>query len=142
MRAATLLPLVLVLVEGANRLEHPVAPRAPAGFSAAAGPVLVLPSDLSFDFFPMLWSTDRFPKMTNGISGFTPKDQVVTRDMGRFFPDPSSVAYLHGLGVRSVVVVKDRVGKAYARAAAPDPSMRGLGVTWQDYGDTIVYKLS
>jgi hypothetical protein len=142
MRLATLLPLVLVLVEGINIVQHPVVPKAPAGFTAASGPVLVLPSDTKFDFFPMIWSTGRFPKIVNGVSGFTPKDQQAVRDVTKFFPDTASVDYLRRIGVRSVVVVKAQAGPHYARAAQPDQAAADLGITWKDYGDTIVYTLS
>ena len=142
LRLALLIPLVLVLGEGANKIGHPTVPLAPAGFRAAAGPILVLPSDSTFDFFPMLWSTDRFPKVVNGISGFTPKDQQAVRDIAKFFPDTASVDQLRAIGVRSVVVVKAKAGKGYPRAAEPDSQAAGLGITWKDYGDTIVYTLS
>ena len=90
----------------------------------------------------MLWSTDRFPKVVNGISGFTPKDQQAVRDIAKFFPDTASVDQLRAIGVRSVVVVKAKAGKGYPRAAEPDSQAAGLGITWKDYGDTIVYTLS
>jgi hypothetical protein len=141
-RLATLLPIVLVLVEGINIVPHPVVPRAPAGFLAADGPVLVLPSDTKADFFPMFWSTGRFPKIVNGISGFTPKDQDAARKATHEFPDTVSVDFLRTAGVRQVVVVKGQLGSAYPRAGHPDPSTDGLGVTWKDYGDTIVYTIT
>ena len=49
---------------------------------------------------------------------------------------------LRAIGVRSVVVVKAKAGKGYPRAAEPDSQAAGLGITWKDYGDTIVYTLS
>ena len=131
-----------MLVEGVNKVDHPVVPPAPAGLRAATGPMLVLPTDATFDFFPMLWSTNGFPKVVNGISGFTPTDQHAIRDFAPFFPDTASVDYLRRIGVRSVVVVKVKAGPTYARSTRPDTVAAGLGITWKDYGDTIVYTLS
>jgi hypothetical protein len=89
----------------------------------------------------MFWSTDRFPKIVNGISGFTPKDQDAARKATHEFPDTVSVDFLRHAGIRQVVVVKDKVGSAYPHAAHPDPSAEELGLTWKDYGDTILYTL-
>ncbi len=142
LRLATALPLVLVLVEGINVVPHATVPVAPAGFTAAQGPILVLPTDTKYDFFPMLWSTGTFPKVVNGISGFTPKDQQAVRDVAPYFPDTSSVDLLRRMGVRSVVVVKSPAAQKYPRAVDPDPAASDLGISWKDYGDTIVYTLS
>jgi hypothetical protein len=142
MRLATILPVLLVLAEGLNTIDHPVVPPTPAGFATAAGPLFVLPSDSSSDFLPMYWSTAQFPKIVNGASGFNPKEQLKARDVARSFPDRNSVAYFQRIGVRSVVVVKAKAGKAYPRAVAPDRYADGLGIQWREYPDIIVYSLS
>jgi hypothetical protein len=142
MRLATLLPLVLILVEGVNKIDHPVVPTAPAAYHKVTEPLLVLPSDTGFDFQPMLWSTDRFPKIVNGVSGFTPKEQELTRDVAKTFPDRDSVDYLRGIGIRTVLVVKARAGDAYPKAVAPPADASGLGITWTDDDETIVYTLN
>jgi hypothetical protein len=140
MRLGTLLPLLLVLVEGANRLDHPVVPAQPVAVRDAVGPMMVLPSDPLDDENVMLWSTTRFQPMINGGSGFFPPDQAAARDAMKSFPDASSVDFLHQLGIRTVVVVKDRVaGTDYAGAATPDPAARSLGLSWRDDGESIIF---
>ncbi len=144
-RLLLLLPLVLVLAEGTNwkNLQHPVVPTQPAAMRTVGGPLMVLPSDPATDNNVMLWSTTRFQKMVNGNSGFYPSDQTHTRDVMKAFPDQTSIDYLHQLGVRYVLVVKDRIpGSDYTKAAAADTSVDGLGVNREDLGDTILYTLN
>jgi hypothetical protein len=142
MRLATLLPVMLVLVEGTNKLDHPVVPTQPAAMRSVQGPLLVLPSDPLTDENVMLWSTTRFQKMVNGGSGFYPTDQTTTRETAKAFPDQISVDYLRRLGIRNVIVLKAQAsGSDYAKAAAPDTPIDGLGVTRRDDGDTITYTL-
>ncbi len=144
LRLATLLPLLLVLAEGTNwgKLQHPVVPTQPAAFRTVSGPMMVLPSDQLTDENVMIWSTTKFQKMVNGGSGFYPNDQQATRDAVKSFPDAASVQYLRQLGIRSVIVLKAQAQNSdYARAAATDVSIDGLGITRQDDGDTIIYTL-
>jgi hypothetical protein len=146
LRLATLLPLLLVLAEGTNwhTLPHPVVPTQPAAFRTVEGPMLVLPSDSLIDENVMLWSTSKFQDMVNGGSGFLPNDQQQARQVAKSFPDQGSVDYLRQIGVRTVVVLKQQAaGSAdYAKAAAPDVPIDGLGISRQDEGDTIVYTLN
>ena len=65
-----------------------------------------------FDQSVMLWSTDGFPKMVNGGSGFFPNSTTEIRTRRRAFPDAASVEYLRSKGIRTVVVL---------RAASPAP---------------------
>ncbi len=142
MRLGTLVPLLLVLVEGANTIDHPVVPSQPVAVRDAVGPMVVLPTDQLDDENVMLWSTTRFQPMINGGSGFYPPDQSAARDAMKSFPDQSSVDFLHQLGVRTVVVLKDRVpGTDYARAATPDPAARALGLDWTDDGQAVIFTL-
>jgi hypothetical protein len=141
-RLGTLLPLVLVLVEGANKVDHPVVPPQPVAVRDAVGPMVVLPTDQLTDENIMLWSTTRFQPMVNGGSGFYPSDQAGVRDALKTFPDASSVELLHQLGIKTVVVLKDRVaGTDYAGAATPDPTARSLGLDWRDDGPAIIFTL-
>jgi hypothetical protein len=145
LRLFLLLPLVLVLAEGTNwkNLPHPVVPTQPAAMRTVGAPLMVLPSDPLTDMNIMLWSTTSFQKMVNGNSGFYPTDQTHTRDVVKAFPDQTSVDYLRQLGVRYVLVVKDRAaGGDYAKAAALDTPIDGLGITREDKGDTILYTLN
>jgi hypothetical protein len=133
-RIATLLGLTLALLAGAgtDRLARPIrarsellvlvipllvlfegwappsvarVPARPAGFSAAPAPVLHLPSDRSVDSRYMLWSTEGFPPIVNGWSGFDPALLTHVRAATRNFPArPGGWPLLRRLGVRSVVV--------------------------------------
>ena len=93
-----------ILLEGSGRVAHPVVPSPPAGFSPAAAPQLHLPSSVIADPLYMYWSTNGFPPLVNGYSGFDPRPLVALRALSSRFPDARSVAYLRRLGVSSVVV--------------------------------------
>lgn len=140
LRLALLVPLLLVLGEGLNRMPHPAVPVAPAVLAEAESPMLVLPSDGLTDENIMLWTTDRFPALVNGGSGFQPQRQASIREAAKNFPDPASVEMLRALGVRSVVVLRDRVaGTPYQHAL--DAPTDGLDVTRQEVADGVVYTL-
>jgi hypothetical protein len=142
-RLATLLPLVLVLAEGTNKLDHPVVPPQPAAFRTATGPMMVLPSDQLTDENVMLWATSKFQPIVNGGSGFYPADQAAAREAMKSFPDQSSVDYLRRIGVKTVIVLKAKAaGSPYAAAAAPDAPIDGLGLDRRDDGDTLIYTLN
>jgi hypothetical protein len=144
-QAVGVLAAALVLAEGLSALPQATVPPAPAALTSAyadavAAPVLVLPSDQTLDPLVMLWSTDGFPAMVNGLSGFTPSDQERIRDDTHHFPNAASIALLRGYGVRSVVVLRDRIaGTPWAGAA--DASIAGLGINRSTIGDAVVYRL-
>lgn len=141
MRLATLLPLLLVVVEGLNTTPHPVVPVQPAAMRTVDGPMLVLPSSQNLDQPVMLWSTSRFQDMVNGGSGFTPDTQARVRELTLGFPDRPSVDYLRTLGVRNVVILRAQLaGTPWERIV--DNPVDGLGITREEVGDAIVYHLS
>jgi len=140
LRLATLLPLLLVIVEGVNVTPHPTVPEQPAALRTTPGPMLVLPSSSGIDQLVMLWSTSAFQDVVNGGSGFTPRRLDETRRVTLAFPDQESVTYLRAMGVRSVVVLRDRVGGTPWETAINLP-VDHLGIRRIDEGDTIVYRL-
>ena len=140
LRLATLVPLVLVLVEGVNRTPHPDVPTAPVALKSYAGPILVLPTDQPIDQNVMLWSTNGFPKIVNGSSGFIPEGMRRTRETTATFPDEASIAYLRELGVKTVILVKSRVGGTPWADAATVP-VDGLDVTREEQGNVVVFHL-
>jgi hypothetical protein len=141
LRLATLIPLLLVLIEGVNRTPHPVVPPAPAALHAATAPILVLPTDQAIDQNVMIWSTDGFPKVVNGSSGFITSGLQHTRQAVAAFPDQDSVAYLKQLGVRTVILLPGRaVGTPWEHAA--EVPVDELGITRQEVGGAVVYLLS
>lgn len=141
LRLASLVPLVLVLLEGTNQTPHEKVAPPPAALRSVEGPLLVLPSDGYFDMTVMLWSTDRFVPMVNGGSSFAPTSQVETRTLSRTFPDAASVERLRAIGVRTVVLLPERaVGTAW-QGAATIP-VDGLGITREEVDGAVVFRLN
>lgn len=140
--AIALVPAVLVGVEGINTTPHPTVPAQPQSFKGITGPALVLPSD-SRDQWVMLWSTDGFPKIVNGGSGFTPRSQELVRAAATMFPSVESVSYLRGLGIRTVLVLRagenSAVGTPYEKALTA--SVDGLPLRRTDRGDGVLFDL-
>ncbi|MEO3745930.1 hypothetical protein [Plantactinospora sp. B5E13] len=140
LRLVTLLPLLLVVVEGLNNTPHEVVPPQPAAMRTVAGPILVLPSNQNNDQHVMLWSTSRFPDIVNGGSGFTPTRLAEVRDATANFPDVASIDYLRLMGVRTVVVLRDRIAGTPLEASIDQP-VDLLGIQREDVGETVVYRL-
>ncbi|MFC5925648.1 hypothetical protein [Micromonospora vulcania] len=140
LRLATLLPLLLVAVEGLNTTPHPVVPTQPAALRTAEGPLLVLPSNQSLDQHVMLWSTSGFPDVVNGGSGFTPRQLDDVRRVSQSFPDKTSIDYLRLFGVRTVVLLRGQVAGTPWEISIDAP-VDALGITRQDVGDAVVYRL-
>jgi len=135
-------PLLLgVLIEGLPKMDHIQVPAPPAATAAGPAPLIVLPSDERTDLNVMLWSTNGFPEMVNGASSVVTPARQELRDLMRSFPSGPSVARLRTLGIRSVVVVRDRiVGTPYESALyAP---IDGLGITKQSIGPDLLYTIS
>ncbi|MEV4662574.1 hypothetical protein AB0J85_11540 [Micromonospora echinofusca] len=140
LRLATLLPLVLVIGEGLNSTPHPVVPPQPAAMRTVDGPLLVLPSNQSLDQPVMLWSTTRFQDVVNGGSGFTPRQLDDVRRVTLSFPDQVSVDYLRVLGVRNVLLMRDHIAGTPWEITVDAP-VDGLGITREEIGDVVVYRL-
>jgi hypothetical protein len=140
--AALLLPIALVLVEGLGvPAARPVAP-APAALATVRAPYLVLPSDPSSggDGQVLLWSTGRYADLVNGAGPLVPTELARTRERVRTFPDAESVDYLRKLGVRTVVLLPDRVrGTPWERAA--EAPVEALGITRQASPQAVVFQL-
>jgi hypothetical protein len=144
-RVIGVLAAALVVVEGLSLIHHPPVPAPPAALTAAHAqtvrpPLLVLPSDPAFDPLVMLWSTDGFPDIVNGLSGFTPESQAEIRDGTHSFPDATSIQLLRRYGVRTVVVLRERIpGTPWAGAATG--SIDGLDITRTEIDTAVVYSL-
>jgi hypothetical protein len=140
LRLALLIPLVLVFVEGINRTPHPQVLPYPAAMKAAQEPTLVLPSGGSLEMSIMLWTANGFPRVPNGIVTFVPAGQAQIRADSMTFPDQASVASLRAAGIRSVVVLPYWLdGTPWA--AVPGRPIDGLGITREQIGDDILYRL-
>jgi hypothetical protein len=140
LRAAMVLPLALVLIEGIPDRDQPTVPPAPAALRSAEAPILVLPTNPVHDEAVMLWSTDGFPAIVNGGSGFTPERQAEVREVTENFPDAASIRLLRDLGVRTVIVLLDRVrGTPYAGAVEADAE--GLDIEREETPEAIIFRL-
>jgi hypothetical protein len=134
-------PLLLaVLSEGIPKLNNPDVPAAPELMAVAPDPLIVLPTDDITDPHVQLWSTDRFPMMVNGASSINPAAHQAIRDLMRSFPSSASIDRLRDIGIRSVVVVRNRVmGTPFE--AALSASTDGLDITRQDVGPDVLYTI-
>ena len=88
----------------------------------------------------MLWSTNGFPVMANGTSSISTPNQQTIRALMAEFPDADSVARLRSIGMRSVVVLGNRVaGTPYA--GTMDRPATGLGITRTMVGGDLLFTL-
>jgi hypothetical protein len=137
LRLATLVPLLLVLVETWNATAHPVVPDQPAAMRTITGPMLVLPTTALDDQTVMLWSTSRFQQIANGSGGFAPQRQAELRRSVAAFPDRASVDYLRQLGVGTVLLLRSQVvGTPWERSG--DVPVDTLGIRREDLDDNSV----
>ncbi|WP_446211956.1 hypothetical protein [Micromonospora sp. IBSANI012] len=140
LRVATVVPVLLVLLEGLNVTPHPVVPEQPVAMRTVDGPMLVLPSSQNLDQPVMLWSTSTFPDLVNGGSGFTPTQLDEVRRVTLAFPDQTSVDYLRTLGVRNVVLLRDQIVGTPWEVTVNAP-VDQLGITREEVGDAVVFRL-
>jgi hypothetical protein len=101
----------------------------------------VLPAGAPHDGLAMLWSVDGFPALVNGDGDRVTSRQREIREIVRNFPDDASISQLRDLGVRTVIVVKARVGGTPFAGAAEAP-VDGLDVTRDETDDAVVFRLS
>lgn len=134
----------VVLLEGLDTAGLTAVRPPPAGVSLRAlpAPVLVLPSEDNVDQDVMRWSTDGFPKVANGVSGFTPRLQSELRDAAARLPDPLALARLRSAGVRSLVLLPQLLPGTRYQAIDIGALDALPGVTVEVRGDTVVVLLA
>jgi hypothetical protein len=118
------LPGALVTLEGASDMPYPRVPSAPVALDSLPQPLMVLPTSQGGDFQVMTWSTDGWPQLANGGSGFEPPAQAALRRSLRYFPDTRSLAALRARGVRTVVLVPERAVDTWWEDAGQRPTAR------------------
>jgi hypothetical protein len=139
--SVALLLVTAILAEGwggpVGLTEVPVVPSAQLG---ANEPILHLPSDEFRDRLYMYWSTEGFPRIANGHSGFEPRLLLELRTRLGGFPDAESAAVLRSMGVRTVLLHPDlAVGSAWQNRAS-----RGVGnlpMSRRRIGGVTVYEI-
>jgi hypothetical protein len=104
-------------------------------------PVMVLPSEDTFDSQVMWWSTDRFPRVANGVSGFPTQELEELRAAAARLPAPDAVTRLRRSGIASLVLLRDALpGTRYAEVDAED--LAGVpGVRVDQRADAVVVLL-
>jgi hypothetical protein len=127
---------------------HPTVPPPPPGLREAEAPLIHLPADDPFTsaddlvtYRYMIWSTEGFPKLVNGISGFLPRRTYELGELARGFPDQRSVAALRAAGVR-FVVLHPALAAETAWADAASRPVAGLGLERRTAGGVVLYDLS
>jgi hypothetical protein len=138
--AALLLPVALIMVEGLGVPAYRSVPAAPAALASVRAPYLVLPTGPDGDADVMLWSTDRYADLVNGAGPLEPTELSATRAAVRAFPDVASVEHLRRLGVRTVVLLPDRIrGTPWERAA--EAPVEALGITRESSPGVVIFRL-
>ncbi|MEU4242358.1 hypothetical protein [Actinoplanes sp. NPDC026619] len=139
-RVVTVPLLLLVLAEGMPDLAHVKLPPEPAALAQAPAPLIVLPTDDGIDSNIMLWSTDGFPTMVNGVASYNPPERQAVRDVMQSFPSQASLATLRQYGIRSVIVVRDKATGTPYEPALGVQSMPGL--TRTEIGPDVLFTVS
>lgn len=135
-----LVPAAAVLYEGRGNVPHWPVSTSPVDVRSLRAPVLFLPSDVIGDYHMMLWSTEGWPTLANGSSGFDPPAQAQLREVAATFPDVESVAEMRRRGIATVVLVRSRAAGGPWEGAADLP-VEGLGIGRRDLADAVVYDL-
>jgi hypothetical protein len=135
-----LLPGVAVFAEGLDSVPRWTVSRSPIVLKELPQPILLLPTGQVADYHLMLWSTEGWPVLVNGDSGFDSQQQYAMRREVRTFPDAASVAALRARGVATVVVIRSRTGPQSWPDTADAP-VTGLGITRSDRGDAVAFDL-
>jgi hypothetical protein len=123
-------------------LRHPTVPRAPAAQRGLPAPQLHLPAETGEDSSPLfvLWSSDGFPKIVNGLGSIQPASYTRVQERTTGFPDRPSIELLRSMGVRTVVLHPElAVGTAWEGVATRP--VRGLPLRREDRGGLVIYRL-
>ncbi len=136
----SVLLVCLVLVEGLGRVEHHTVPEMPPELASVGGPRFHLPSNDYHDAVYMLWSTEDFTPIVNGVSGFLPQKLAQLREDMEEFPEPAMVTRLRSMGVRFVVLHPD-LASGTAWEDLGRVSIRAPGVVKRERGDLVIYEI-
>jgi hypothetical protein len=141
-----LLPALGALVEGIPAQSYSTVDAIPAGlrqvFAETAEPMIILPiRTRQEEFNYMLWSTEGFPRIANGMSSnVTPAFEEMV-DAAKTFPDFYSARIIKGHGIRKVVVMKKTIEDSPSSDALTT-SLVGLPIKLtQDLPDVAVFTL-
>ena len=130
--------LSMVVLEVLGTTRTPTPPALPAALDRAAGPLLVLPSNIGFDATVMYWSAAGLYPIANGSTGFTPALQDRLRADVVGFPDAASVRALQAAGIRQVVLLPAYAGNSPWQGAEVK-DFASLGLTRRVVAGDLVY---
>lgn len=103
--ASAALLTLLVLIEGSGLVyPHPRVPAAPASLAGLRQPLLQLPAEAPDNRRYLLWSTDGFPKMLNGRTGFQPRYFAATLRAADGLSSVQALDDLRSRGVATIVI--------------------------------------
>ena len=138
--SAALLTLI-VLAEGSGLVyPHPRAPVAPASLAGLRQPLLELPAEATDNRRYLLWSTDGFPKLLNGRTGFQPRYFARTLAAVDGLSSVQSLEELRSRGVATIVINGSLPGGAQLTASA-ERLLPVLGVGSERRGPLLILRL-
>ena len=121
---------------------HPTVPVMPAAQRGLPEPQLHLPAETGEESSPrfVLWSTDGFPRIVNGLGSLQPESYTRVQEEAAGFPDRRSVALLRSMGVNTVVLHTDLVVGTPWEGWALRP-VDGLPITRERRDGLVIYDL-
>ena len=138
--SAALLTLI-VLAEGSGLVyPHPRVPVAPASLAGLRQPLLELPAEATDNRRYLLWSTDGFPKLLNGRTGFQPRYFARTLAAVDGLGSVQSLEELRSRGVATIVINGSLPGGAQLTASA-ERLLPVLGVGSERRGPLLILRL-
>jgi hypothetical protein len=137
----SVLLIAAVLVDGSGHLRTAKVPEPPPGLAAIDTTRVHLPlGALGPESLYMLWSTDGFPRIVNGYTGFVPVEHARVIVQMLSFPDRASVEMLRTMRVRAVVVHPDLARGTPWDDAATRP-IEDLGLRRETRSGLVVFTL-
>jgi len=88
----------------------------------------------------MYWSTEDFPRLVNGHSGFVPRSLEKVRSETKAFPDERSAALLQSIGVRTVIVHPELRVRVQSRSRR-NPTGSGLTIDVAEDSRPVIYPI-
>jgi hypothetical protein len=139
--ASPALLTLLVLIEGSGLVyPHPRVPAAPASLAGLRQPLLQLPAEAPDNRRYLLWSTDGFPKMLNGRTGFQPRYFAATLSAADGLSTVQSLENLRSRGV-ATIVINEQLPGGRKLAASAQRLLPVSGVASERRGPLLILRL-
>jgi hypothetical protein len=139
--ASAALLTLLVLIEGSGLVyPHPRVPAAPASLAGLRQPLLQLPAEAPDNRRYLLWSTDGFPEMLNGRTGFQPRYFAATLSAADGLSTVQSLENLRSRGV-ATIVINEQLPGGRKLAASAQRLLPVSGVASERRGPLLILRL-